>query len=105
MQGNLACTKIVEQFGRRFFKSFKNLANHIGWEIFISKGTSYSLETKAGGRDSFAWEVSDIKGLDIRLEIVLSLLIPYNQAFDDASKCGNGTTLIFGNAVEIGFDF
>ncbi len=60
---------------------------------------------KAGGRGVFAWEVSDIKGLDIRLKSVLCLLILYNHAFDDASKCGDGTTLIFGDAVEIGFNF
>jgi hypothetical protein len=60
---------------------------------------------KAGGKDIFAWEVSDIKGLDIPLESISCLLIPYNHAFDDASKCGDGTMLIFGNAVEIGFNF
>jgi hypothetical protein len=57
---------------------------------------------KAGGRD---WEVSDIKGLDIRLESVSCLLIPYNHAFDDASKRGDGATLIFGDAVEVGLNF
>ena len=70
-----------------------------------SKGTSYSLETKAGGRDIFAWEVSDIEGLDIRLESILCLLIPYNHAFDDASKHGDGAALIFGDADEVGLDF
>ncbi len=79
--------------------------HHIHWEIIISKGASNSLEAMKGSRNTFTWELGNIKGPDVSLESILNLLISHSHALDDVSKGSDGTTAMFRNTVEIQFDF
>ncbi len=104
-QGNLTCTKLFEQLGRWFSKTFENFAPQICQEIIFSKSLLNCFKVKTGSRYIFAGELGGIKSLEVSLKSISCFLVPYHHSLDDASKGSDRTTLMFGNTVEIWFYF
>jgi hypothetical protein len=81
-------------------KPLKDGTNSIGRGL-VTKNIDDSLELEVSSRNIFAWEVMNIKGLDIVFESILHLLVTNYQTLDDEAEHGDGTTVINRKTLQI----
>jgi hypothetical protein len=76
--------------------------NGIGRGI-VAKNIDDSLELEASSKNIFAWDVTNIKGLDIVFQSIPCLLVTNYQTLDDEAEHGDGTTVINRKTLQISF--